>query len=105
MESTKDVENNVEVSRYQKALNRLKNCKLFQGNYVILDFGELFEKEIETIQELVEKEKHKVPLKIKDMKCPYCEKSFLNYEGMVDPYLLGEYCQFCGEPLGDIEND
>ena len=38
-------------------------------------------------------------LKVKNMQCPHCERSFYNYEGMIDPTLQGDYCQFCGELL------
>lgn len=86
MESTKDVEKNVEVNEYQKALDEIKNTKvLIHMHDDIVNEIRIFDEDdmnVEILQKLVDKEKPKKPTKAKDGSyknwasyglCPNCE--------------------------------
>lgn len=62
----------------------------------LINQNKVLEYKLKIMEEYL-KEKH--PLKVENMQCPHCKRSFYNYEGMIDPTLQGYYCQFCGELL------
>lgn len=85
------------MNKYQEALNRI-------AKYCNVNNGSMFEDDLKTLQQLVDKETPKEPDKIIDTFCddtweyyfcPNCEKE-VECENAVDDT---PYCPFCGQAL------
>lgn len=82
------------MNKYQEALDEIKGKKLKQGNYTILDFGYVLEKEIEILQELIDRAKPEKVLSNGYVNlCPVCKNSVWQIKEE------SKYCFRCGKAL------
>lgn len=86
------------MNKYQEALNRIRTAPSFMGGTDLykthLNSSELFLQDINTLQELVNKEKAVKPIqRTRGKICPVC------FDNDIKMFVYGKYCDECGQRL------